>query len=165
MTPRRLATASELPGGLTRERACGLLAVPRSSSHGPLPERSDTWSEGDEALAREIDRLHVEWPQHGARKMSRARSARGVRDATRWRVARPMRMMGIRPPCPLPSLSGPAAHRPGFPHLLAGKLVSFPNQVWGTDMTYVQIWGATRASPPSSTGTATTSWPGGSPTP
>lgn len=62
MTPRRLASAGELPEGLTRERACELLAVPRSSSHGPLPEARDAWSEEDESLAREIDRLHLEWP-------------------------------------------------------------------------------------------------------
>jgi putative transposase len=52
-----------------------------------------------------------------------------------------MRVMGIRPLCPLPSLSGPAAHRPGFPYLLAAKETSFPNQVRSTDITYVQIGG------------------------
>ena len=141
MTPRRLATASELPEGLTRERACELLGVPRSSSYRPMPESSGRWPEEDEALAREIDRLHVEWPEYGARKMSRVLTAAGVQNATRRRVARLMRMMGIRPLCPLPSLSGPAVHRPGFPYLLAGKLISFPNQVWSTDITYVQIGG------------------------
>ena len=141
MTPRRLASAGELPGGLTRERACELLAVPRSSSYRPLPEARDAWSEEDEALAREIDRLHLEWPQYGARKIARVLSSEGVPNATRWRVTRLMRMMGIRPLCPLPSLSGPAAHRPGFPYLLAGKEISFPNQVWSTDITYVQIGG------------------------
>ena len=141
MTPRRLASAGELPEGLTRERACELLGVPRSSSYRPLPGRPDRWSEADEALAREIDRVHVDWPQHDARKIARVLSSEGVPDATRWRVARLMRMMGIRPLCPLPSLSGPAAHRPGFPYLLAGKEIRFPNQVWSTDITYVQIGG------------------------
>ena len=115
--------------------------MPRSSSYRPLPAPSDEWSEADEALAREIDRVHVDWPQYGARKIAHVLAAEGVPGATRWRVTRLMRMMGIRPLCPLPSLSGPAAHRPGFPYLLAGVTVRFPNQVWSTDITYVQIGG------------------------
>ena len=85
--------------------------------------------------------MHVEEPAYGARKIAKALAAEGVEGATRSRVARLMGLMGVRPQCPLPSLSGPAAHRPGFPYLLAGKDIAFPNQVWSVDITYVQLGG------------------------
>ena len=49
--------------------------------------------------------------------------------------------MGIRPCCPPPSLSAPSEASRRFPYLLRGKVVRFPNQVWFTDITYVQIGG------------------------
>lgn len=46
----------------------------------------------------------------------------------------------MRPCFELPSLSGPANRSRRFPNLLMGKRADFPNQVWSTDTTYVQIW-------------------------
>ncbi|WP_165443581.1 DDE-type integrase/transposase/recombinase [Olsenella sp. Marseille-P4559] len=46
-----------------------------------------------------------------------------------------------RPCCPLPSLSRPSKHSRRFPYPLGGKRVLFPDQVWSTDITYVQIGG------------------------
>lgn len=140
MTRRRLEAASERPEGLTRKRVCELLGVPRASSYRAPSEPSSRWSEADEARAREIDRIHLDFPAYGARKAAVLLGERGL-PTTRWKANDLMVRMGVRPCCPLPSLSGPAAHRPGFPYLLANKDVLFPNQVWSTDVTYVQIGG------------------------
>ena len=61
--------------------------------------------------------------------------------ATRWRVTRLMGLMGIRPCCPLPSLSAPSKASRRFPYLLRGKVVRSPRQVWPTDIACVQIGG------------------------
>jgi putative transposase len=86
-----------------------------------------------------IDRVHVDNPAYGARKIARVLRSEGMGDATRWRVTRLMREMNVRPCCPLPSLSRPSKGSRRFPYLLRGKRVDFPNQVWSTDITYVQI--------------------------
>lgn len=48
-----------------------------------------------------------------------------------------------RPCCPLPSLSAPSKASRRFPYLPRDKVVRFPNQVWSTDLTYVQMGDAT----------------------
>ncbi len=52
-----------------------------------------------------------------------------------------MREMNVRPCYPLPSLSRPSKRSRRLPYLLRGKRVLFPNQVWSTGITYVQIGG------------------------
>ena len=102
---------------------------------------ADAWSDKDERLAAEIDRIHVESPAFGARKISKMLQKQGEGRATRYRVGKLMGLMGIRPCCPLPSLSKPSRESRRFPYLLKGKSILFPNQVWSTDITYVQIRG------------------------
>ena len=58
-----------------------------------------------------------------------------------YQTQRPAVLMGMRPCCPLPSLSAPSKASRRLPYLLRGKAVRFPNQVWRTDITYVQIGG------------------------
>lgn len=109
--------------------------------------RRPPWSADDERLAALIDRERVEHPACGARKIALLPHGSGEPRATRWRVTRLMGLMGVRPCCPLPSLSTPSRASRRFPYLLRGKRVLFPNQVWSTDVTYVQIGGGTCTSP------------------
>jgi putative transposase len=99
------------------------------------------WSADDERLAALIDRERVEHPAYGARKIDHPLRGSCEPRATRWRITRLMRLMGIRPLCPPPSLSAPSKASRRFPHLLRGKAVRFPNQIRGTDANYVQIGG------------------------
>jgi putative transposase len=137
------------PEGLTRKRASELLRVARSTTYYEPKEKAEATSDEDERLMAEIDRMHLESPAYGARKIARVLNQRGC-DVTRWRVGRLMGEMNVRPCCPLPPLSAPSKRSKRFPYLLKGKEISFPNQVWSTDVTYVQIGGATCTSPPSS---------------
>lgn len=99
------------------------------------------WSADDERLAALIDREHVEHPAYGARKIAHVLRGSGEPRATRWRVTRPVGLMGVRPCRPLLLLSAPSKASRRLPHLLRGKAVRFPDQVRGTDITYVQIGG------------------------
>jgi len=87
-----------------------------------------------------IDGIHADNPAYGARKIARQLRKDGE-DVTRWHVTSLMHEMNIRPCCPLPSLSKPSKRSKRFPYLLKGKKILFPNQVWSTDVTYVQIGG------------------------
>ena len=50
-----------------------------------------------------------------------------------------MRLMGIEALYPKPNLSRPAAGHEIYPYLLRGVVVSRPNQVWSTDITYLPL--------------------------
>ncbi|SDC68845.1 putative transposase [Parafannyhessea umbonata] len=112
----------------------------RASTYYQPKEPEEKASDEDERLMAEIDKIHVGCPAYGARKIARVLKGQGF-DATRWHVGRLMAEMNVRPCCPLPSLSAPSKHSRQFPYLLKGKKISFPNQAWSTDITYVQIGG------------------------
>ena len=120
---------------MSRATAYRDMARPGADGGGAKP----AWSAEDERLAALVDREHVAHPAFGARKIARALREAGEQRATRWRVTRLMGLMGIRPCCPLPSLSAPSKASGRFPYLLRDKVVRFPNQVWSTDTAYVQI--------------------------
>jgi len=86
-----------------------------------------------------IDRIHLESPCYGARRVSRELRRTDKIGMGRRKVAGLMEAMGIRAVHPKPATSAPGRQHPRFPYLLKGKAVRFPNQVWSTDITYVPI--------------------------
>ena len=87
---------------------------------------------------RLLDGQYTETPFYGRRKMRRFLGEEG------WpvghnRVARLMRLMGIEAIYPKPRLSLPADGARRYPYLLKGLNIVRPNQVWGTDITYVRL--------------------------
>lgn len=143
---RRKQAKEKLPKGLTRIRVCELLEVSRANLYRHLkddndPVESDVWSDTDERLAAKIDDIHLDSPAYGARKIAHVLQSQGESNITRYLVNRLMKMMGIKPCCPMPSLSAPAKDSKKFPYLLKGVDITRPNQVWSTDITYVQIGG------------------------
>ena len=121
-------------------RATAYRDIARGPASGAA-EDGQGWCSEDERLAALIDGIHVDCPAYGARKISKMLQRQGEARATRYRVSRLMGLMGIRPCCPLPSLSAPARESRRFPYLLKGRSILFPNQAWSTDITYVQIGG------------------------
>ena len=86
------------------------------------------------------DGPHVDFPCHGARKLSRALRDEGLEWRSRRVAAGPMGGWRARrlprpqdPETSLPSKAGK------FPYLLAGKPVTHPNQVWPTDIAYIRL--------------------------
>jgi len=76
----------------------------------------------------------------------------GVRKMTAWlqsidepvnikRVRRLMRRMGLEAIYPKPNLSRADAQHKKYPYLLQGLEITRPNQVWGTDITYIRLAG------------------------
>lgn len=114
---------------------CRLLQVPRSSFY----YRSQRSSGGeDEVLMQVIDRIFMEEPTFGSRRMSDALQELGYA-VGRQRTGRLMGVMGIEPIYPKPRLSAPGKGHKVYPYLLRGLDICRPNQVWCTDITYIPL--------------------------
>jgi putative transposase len=91
-------------------------------------------------LKHRIDEIYTELPFYGSRKITAQLQLEGV-NINRKRVQDYMREMGISGICPGPNLSKRnLAHRL-YPYLLRGVSASYPNHIWGTDITYIRLRG------------------------
>jgi putative transposase len=87
---------------------------------------------------RRIDELHLERPFAGARMLRDFLNREGVAIGRRH-VATLMKRMGIEAIYRRPNTSKPALGHKIYPYLLRGVKVERPNQVWATDITYIQM--------------------------
>ena len=83
-----------------------------------------------------IDKLYTAHPFLGVRKLAHEL---GI---NRKRVHRLMKLMGIQAIYPKPNTSKPAPSHPVYPYLLKNLNIYTPNQVWGTDITYIKMSGS-----------------------
>ena len=116
-------------------RQCELLGIPRSSLYYPPL----TVSADDEQMMRSIDELYTAHPFYGSRKIARQLSRDRNEAVNRKRMQRLMRLMGIEAVYPKPNLSQNSTPHPTYPYLLRGLNIIRPNQVWGTDITYIRM--------------------------
>ena len=118
--------------GLSVSRQCALLSISRSSFYyTPKGE-----SEMNLALMREIDEQFLDTPFFGVRQMTWHLKNEG-HCVNEKRLRRLMRLMGLMPIYQKPSTSKPAKGHKTWPYLLRGLSVNRPNQVWATDITYL----------------------------
>ena len=105
--------------------------MPRSTYYyQPRPESAETL-----LLLRRLDKLYLECPFFGSRRMA---VSLGV---NRKRAQRLMDILGIEALYPKPNLSRPAPGNEIYPYLLRGVSVERPNQVWSTDIvSAVEKW-------------------------
>ena len=115
-------------------RQCQILALSRSSAYY-LPEPV---SAQDLALMRRIDELHLNHPFAGARMLRDLLRLEGM-TASRQRVARLMRRMGVEALYRRPNTSRRHPAHPVFPYLLRHLVIDRPNQVWAMDITYIPM--------------------------
>lgn len=87
---------------------------------------------------RLIDEEYTRYPYYGVIKMTEWMRGQGY-GVNEKRVRRLMRLMDIMAIYPKPRLSGGSSHRATYPYLLRGLSIVRPNQVWGTDITYVRM--------------------------
>lgn len=108
---------------------CDLLSLNRTSLYYqrvlPSPEEL--------ALKRDIDELYTAYPFYGSRKIA------VVLGRNRKLVQRHMREMGIAGIVPGPNTSKAAAEHRVFPYLLRHITASYPNHIFGIDITYIRL--------------------------
>ena len=115
---------------LSLTRQCGLVGLARSS----LYYKPSNDNAGDLALKAQIDRLFLEAPYYGTRKMTEALRRLG-HTVNRKRVRRLMREMGLQVIWQRPNTSKPNPEHRIYPYLLRGMVIDRPNQVWCADIT------------------------------
>lgn len=119
---------------LSVKRQCELLKLPRSTYYyKPRP-----MSEEDLRLMRLIDEQFLKTPFYGKRRMREYLAMKGYR-VGKERIARLMRLMGLRAIYPKPSTTKAHPNHKVYPYLLRGLKISRPNQVWSADITYIPM--------------------------
>jgi len=111
-----------------------LLGVSRSSLYyqprRPSPE--------EVALKHRIDEIYTESPFYGSRRVTAVLRREGT-VLNRKAVQRHMREMGIAGVHPGPNTSKRALEHRVYPYLLRHVTSSYPNHVWGIDITYIRL--------------------------
>lgn len=92
-------------------------------------------------ITKAIDEMYTKYPFYGSRRMKGALADDYAIKIGRHQTRRLMRLMGLEAiyprKKPQTSISEPA-HRK-YPYLLRGLPIVCPNQVWGTDITYLRL--------------------------
>lgn len=117
-------------------RQCELIGLARCSYYRAS-------SNGQESLKnleimRRIDEEYTKHPFYGTRQMRNCLYRQGYK-INRKRVQRLMRKMGLQSIAPKPNTSKPRHEHKVYPYLLGSIDVTFPNQVWCSDITYIPM--------------------------
>ncbi len=87
---------------------------------------------------KQIDAIYLDNPSYGSRSITTTLANSGW-EVNRKRVQRLMRLMNIAGAAPRRNTSRPAPGHRVFPYLLRNAVISHPDQVWSTDITYVPL--------------------------
>ena len=120
---------------LSVSQLCRLAGLPRSSFYH---EPAAVETEENYALMKQLDRLFMKKPFYGSPRMTDWLEEFGW-FVNEKRVARLMRLMGIRSILPGPHTSHPHPAHIKYPYLLRGLAIKAPNQVWCADITYIPL--------------------------
>lgn len=121
-------------GTVPIETQADLLGIARSSVYyQPKPVDPQTLS-----IMDMIDKTYTKYPFYGILKMTTHLKREGV-VINHKRTQRLMRLMGLEAIYPKPNLSLNNLPHPTYPYLLRGVDIVRPNQIWGTDITYIRL--------------------------
>lgn len=119
---------------LSVRRQCKLLSLARSSLYyHPRGESAENL-----AFMVIIDRQFLNTPWYGSRQMARHMQREGHK-CGRHRVRRLMRLMRLVPIYQEPKTSQKHPEHKVYPYLLRDLVITRPNQVWCTDITYIPM--------------------------
>lgn len=119
---------------LSIKKQAELLSLNRSSLYyHPVP-----LSPEEIAIKHRIDEIYTEFPFYGSRRITAQLRREGFL-VNRKAVQRHMREMGIAAIYPKSNLSRRNHEHRVYPYLLRGLPITYPNQVWGIDITYIRL--------------------------
>jgi len=121
---------------LTLTRQCELTGVARSTVY--VPQLAAEPDEQELLLLALIDAEYTRHPFYGSRKIKQYLRGLGHK-INRKRVQRLMGILGLAGMAPGPNTSRRHPQHKVYPYLLRGVLVTRPNQVWSTDITYIRL--------------------------
>lgn len=119
-------------------RQCRLLTIPRSTAYyQPVAWITPRHVE----LMQKIDAIYTRYPFFGARQIKRQMRRWHDLTVSRKLAGKLMNVMGLSAIYQRPDTSKPHPDHSVFPYLLRHITASYPNHIWGTDITYVRING------------------------
>lgn len=89
-------------------------------------------------IRRLIDKIHLKYPFMGSRRIQNE-LAKFDKHVNRKRIIRMMTEMRIRAIYPKAKTTIPNKEHKVYPYLLRNLSVTYPNQVWATDITYIPM--------------------------
>lgn len=92
-------------------------------------------------VMNKIDEIYTKRPYYGSRRLTHDIGKELKIPINRKRVQNLMRIMGIEAIYPKRNLSANNMPHSVYPYLLKGITASYPNHVWGTDITYIRLSG------------------------
>lgn len=117
-------------------RQCELLDISRASAY-----YHPVVAENDIGIMSLIDKIFTDYPFYGSRRIRYELDQTYKILIARNHVQRLLRLMGIEAIYPKikPNTSKSNQQHRKYPYLLKGLSITRPNQVWGTDITYVKL--------------------------
>jgi putative transposase len=115
-------------------RQCALVGLSRSGYY--YQARGETAY--NEQLMRIMDEEYIRHPFYGVERMTGWLTRQGY-GVNAKRVRRLLRLMGLMAIYPKPRLSGGVPRQTVYPYLLRGLLITRPDHVWATDITYIRM--------------------------
>lgn len=121
---------------LTLTEQAGILGISRSSLyyHAKPPTAEEI------AMKHRIDEIYTDHPYYGSRRILATLHKEG-RGISRQTIQQYMREMGITAIYPGPNLSRRNQQNAIYPYLLRTIKASYPNHIWGIDITYIRLQG------------------------
>lgn len=86
-----------------------------------------------------IDEIYTAYPFYGSRRIRKELKIYHQINICREKAQRLMRLMGLEAIYPKKKTSISNQENKIYPYLLRGLTISYPNQVWSTDITYVRL--------------------------
>lgn len=117
------------------KRQTELLGISRSSLYYK-PVAVDPFTQG---IMNMIDVEYTKRPYYGSRRIAKEIGNQLEILVNRKRIQILMREMGLEAIYPKPNLSRNDKPHPVYPYLLRGLNIVRPDQVWGTDITYIRM--------------------------
>jgi putative transposase len=132
---RERAKFLEKNSQLSIRRQCSLLQIPRSLVYYELSGES----EENLKLMRAIDKLHMDDPSAGSRRMNCYINRQTETKINRKRIRRLMQVMGVEAVYPQKRTTIPGGPPGIHPYKLKGLKIDHPNQVWCADITFIPM--------------------------
>ena len=115
-------------------RQCEIISFNRSSLYY---ERIGL-SEEDQRTLDEMDKIYMDFPTYGSRRMSRELKRRGFK-VGRLRARSLMRILGVEAIYPRKRLTFPDKEHQIYPYLLRDVRIDRPDVAWAADITYIRL--------------------------
>ena len=117
-------------------RQCELLDISRASAYyQPIVDAKDI------QIMSFIDKIYTDYPFYGSRRIRYELKTTYQITIARDHIRRLLRIMGLEAIYPKPKSNTSESHlnHRVYPYRLKGLRIIRPNQIWGTDITYVKL--------------------------